>query len=95
MPVQVFNLHLVSICELANDNGIVILDASLSVLKRQYPVDNAMVRHQCVTEDAFDIVYDFPLVIQLLVQVEKLLSLKSLDDLRLLDREALLLLRMH
>ena len=92
MPVQVFNLHLVSIDELADDNGVVILDASLSVLKRQYPVDNAMVRHQCVAENALDIVDDFPLVIQFLVQVEQLFPLERLDDLRLLDREALLLL---
>ena len=70
MSVQVFNLHLVSISELADDDGIVILDASLSVLKRQYPVDNTVVRHQCVAEDAFDIIDHFPLMVQLLVQVE-------------------------
>lgn len=92
MPVQVFNLHLVSIDELADDNRVEILDASLSVLKRQYPVDNAMVRHQCVAENALNIVDDFPLVVKFLVQVEQLFPLERLDDLRLLDREALLLL---
>ena len=92
VPVQVFNLHLVPIAELAHEERVLVLQASLRVLERNYPVHDAVVGHESVAEDAFDVIQDFPLMVQPLVQVKQLLSLQRLDDLRLLDGEGLLLL---
>ena len=80
-----------SIEKLADVERVFLLQASLGILKCKKAINDAMIRHQCVPKYAFDIIDDFPLVINFLVKVEQLFALQCLNDLRLFDCERLLL----
>ena len=93
MPIQVFNLHQVPVHDLADGEGVLLIETPLCVLERDDAINDAVVCHKRVTENSFDIIDDFALVVKLFVQIEKLLALERLHDLRLLDCERLLLIR--
>ena len=67
MSIQVFNLHHVSFHQLAEDGLVLFLHTPLSLLKDHDSVYDAVVCHQSVTKDPFNIIEHLTLMIYLLI----------------------------